>query len=118
MSEAWTDTQNEEYIHQFQSKPTNKIHYQQEKHWVSRYSPMEHLWDDQEDHPNQHKNSHKLCNETGHCFEFTEKSMENKTTTWSEFPNGGKPSAEQIPVSEERNKSKKQDCESHSQGSK
>ena len=41
------------------------------------------------------------------CFEFIEKSMETKTTTWSEFPNGGKPSAEQIPVSEERKKSKK-----------
>ena len=27
---------------------------------------MEHLLNDQEDHPNQHKNSHKLCDETGH----------------------------------------------------
>ena len=27
---------------------------------------MEHLSDDHEDHPNQHENSHKLCDKTGH----------------------------------------------------
>ena len=27
---------------------------------------MEHLSNDEEDCPNQHKDSHKLCNETGH----------------------------------------------------
>ena len=27
---------------------------------------MEHLSNDHEDHPNQHKNSNKLCDETGH----------------------------------------------------
>ena len=27
---------------------------------------MEHLSNDEEDRPNQHKDSHKLCNETGH----------------------------------------------------
>ena len=27
---------------------------------------MEYLSNDHEDHPNQHKNSHKLCNEKGH----------------------------------------------------
>ena len=27
---------------------------------------MEHFSNDQEDHPNQHENSHKLCNEMGH----------------------------------------------------
>ena len=27
---------------------------------------MEHLSNDDEDHPNQHKNSHKLCDEMGH----------------------------------------------------
>ena len=27
---------------------------------------MEHLSNDHEDHPNQHENSHKLCNEMGH----------------------------------------------------
>ena len=39
--------------------------------------------------------------------ELVEKSMETETTTWSEFPNGGKTIAEQILVSEERNKSKR-----------
>ena len=28
---------------------------------------MEHLSNDHGDHPNQHKNSHKLCNETEHA---------------------------------------------------
>ena len=41
------------------------------------------------------------------CFEFIGKSMETETTTWSEFPNGGKAIVEQILVSEERKKSKK-----------
>ena len=27
---------------------------------------MEHLSNDHEDHPNQHENNHKLCDETGH----------------------------------------------------
>ena len=27
---------------------------------------MEHLLNDREDHLNQHENSHKLCDETGH----------------------------------------------------
>ena len=31
-----------------------------------------------------------------HCCEFDGKSMETVTTTWSEFPNGGKPIVEQI----------------------
>ena len=38
--------------------------------------------------------------------EFDGKSMETKTTTWSEFRNGGKAISEQILASEERNKSK------------
>ena len=41
------------------------------------------------------------------CFEFIGKSMETETTTWSEFPNGGKVIVEQILASEERNKSKR-----------
>ena len=38
--------------------------------------------------------------------EFDGKSMETETTTWSEFPNGGKAIVEQILASEEINKSK------------
>ena len=40
-------------------------------------------------------------------WQFDGKSMETETTTWSEFPNGGKATVEQILVSEERNKSKR-----------
>ena len=51
-----------------------------------------------EDHPNQHKNSHKLCNETGHLIlsSLTGKPAETETTTWLEFPNGGEAIVEQI----------------------
>ena len=49
------------------------------------------------------------------CCEFDGKSMETMTTTWLEFPNGGKAFAEQILASEERNP-KEQNCGSHDQG--
>ena len=42
--------------------------------------------------------------------------METETTTWSEFPNGGKAIVEQIVVSEERNNQNSRTV-SHSQGS-
>ena len=45
MSEAWHDSFDEGYIHQFQP---------------------EHLSNDHKDRPNQHENSHKQCNEMGH----------------------------------------------------
>ena len=38
--------------------------------------------------------------------EFDGSSLETKTTTWSEFPNGGKDSVEEILASEEINKFK------------
>ena len=53
-----------------------------------RYPPMEHLPDDHEDHPKQLENSHKLCNEWGQPVVNL---METERTTWSEFPNDGKP---------------------------
>ena len=43
--------------------------------------------------------------------------METETTTWSEFAGGGKAIVEEMLASEERNKSKEQDCESLSQES-
>ena len=52
------------------------------------HPPMEHLSNGIEDHPNQHKNSNMLYNETRHPV--VRKSMETGATTWSEFPNGGK----------------------------
>ena len=33
-NEVWPDIYNEGYIHQCQPGPTDKIHYQQQKHWV------------------------------------------------------------------------------------
>ena len=58
-----------------------------------------------------------LWNRACHC-EYDRKSMKTETATWSEFPRGGKDIVEQILASEKRNKSKKQECESHSQASK
>ena len=55
-------------------------------------------------------------NEASGC-EFNGKSVETERTTWSEFTNGGKAIVEEMLASEERNKSKEQDCESHSQES-
>ena len=74
---------------------------------------MEYLSNDHENHPNQHENSHKLCNETGTRFEFIGESMETETTTL-EYPNRGKAIAEQLLASEEINP-KELHCESHSQ---
>ena len=34
MSEAWLDTFDEEYIHQFLPEPIHKVHQQQQKHLV------------------------------------------------------------------------------------
>ena len=46
---------------------------------------MEHLLNDYDDLPNQHENSTKLCDETGHpVFDFGKKSMETETKIWSE----------------------------------
>ena len=56
--------------------------------------------------------NHKLNQIQIHC-EFDGKSMETETTTWSEFPNGGKAIVEQILASEERNL-EEQDCQNHS----
>ena len=64
-----------------------------------RYPPMEHF---------SNENSlkwEKLCN-ASHC-EFVGKLMETGTTTWSEFPKGGRATVEQILASEEINKSKR-----------
>ena len=41
------------------------------------------------------------------CCEYDRKSMETKTKTWSEFPNGKKAIVEQLLASKERKKSKR-----------
>ena len=69
---------------------------------------MEHFSNNHKYHPNQHKNSHKLCDKNeAWPFEFHGKSMETETTTWSKFPDGEKAIVEQRLVLEEVNKSKK-----------
>ena len=54
------------YIHQFQPEPTHKIH---SRSYISTdfkdILPCN-TSDDYQHHPNQHENSHTLCNETGH----------------------------------------------------
>ena len=42
---------------------------QQQKHWVERYPPMEHLSNDHEDRPIQRDYSHKQYNETENMME-------------------------------------------------
>ena len=61
---------------------------------------MEHLSDDHEDHPNQHKNSHKPHDETGYpVLSLLESQW--KLRQHPEFSNGGKAIVEQILASEE-----------------
>ena len=67
---------------------------------------MEHLSNYHKHHPNQHRISHKLCDEMKHPIENL---ME---TQWKlrqkhEFPNGWKAIVEQILASQKRNRSKR-----------
>ena len=50
-------------------------------------------------------------------WELVGKPMETETTTWSEFPNGGKAIIEQILASEEKINPKEHDYENHNLGS-
>ena len=65
MSDALPNTYNEGYIHQFQPEPIHEINDQQQKQSL-KTSSHEHLSNDHKNCPNQHENSHKLCDETGH----------------------------------------------------
>ena len=53
-------------IHQFQTEPTHKISLAVAKALSLNISPVEHLSNDHVDHPSQHENIHKQCDETGH----------------------------------------------------
>ena len=67
---------------------------------------MEHLSNDYKDHPNQHKSSHQLCNETGHLVVNLMKSQWKLRKKYDQnFPIEA--IVEQILASEERNKSKR-----------
>ena len=53
---------------------------------------MEHLSNDHEDHPNQHENSHKLCNEMGHLIvNLMESQWKLRQQHDQNFPMEGKP---------------------------
>ena len=74
---------------------------------------MEHLSDDQEDHPNQWENSHKLCNEIGHPIMNLMESQWKLRQQHDQNFSMEKAIVEQIPVSEEINP-KVQDYENQS----
>ena len=53
---------------------------------------MEHLLNDHEDHPYQHENSYKLCNETGHLVvNLMESQWKLRQQHDQNFPMEGKP---------------------------
>ena len=82
MNEA-QNVYDEGYIHQFLQNSTRRNKMQPQKHWIQRYHPMEHLSNDQKDHPSLYKNSHKLYDKKGHPFyEFEGKLKETETTIW------------------------------------
>ena len=67
MNEA-QNVYDEGYIYQFSQNSTHRNKMQPQKHWIQRYHPMEHLSNDQKDHPSPHKNSHKLYDKRGIPF--------------------------------------------------
>ena len=53
---------------------------------------MEHLSNDHKDHPNQHENSHKLCDETGYpIVNLMESQWKLRQQHDQNFPMEGKP---------------------------
>ena len=68
---------------------------------------MKHLSNDHKECFNQHKNSHKLFNKIGHPVVNLMENQWKLRQIWSEVPNGGEVTVEQILASEERKKSKR-----------
>ena len=52
---------------------------------------MEHLSNDHKNHPNQHENSHKLCNELGHPVLILLESLFSLQQHDQNFPMEGNP---------------------------
>ena len=80
---------------------------------------MEHLSNDHEDHPNHHKNSHKLCNEMGHpIVNLIESQWKLRQQHDHNFPMEGKPLQNKYLCQKKETNPKEQDCGSLSQGFK
>ena len=78
---------------------------------------MEHLSNDHLDHPNQHKNSHKLCNKTGHTVVNLMESEWKLTQQHDQnFPMEGKPLENKHQHRKKERIPKEQDYENHSPG--
>ena len=72
---------------------------------------MEHLSNDHEDCPNQHENSHKQCNETGHpIVNMMESQWKLRQQHDQNFLMEGKHQKKET-------NSKEQDCDNHGLGS-
>ena len=79
---------------------------------------MKHLSNDHDDHPNEHENSHKLCNETGHpVLGLLQSHWKLRQQHDQNFSMEGKVIVRQTLLSEEKINPKEQDCESHCQRS-
>ena len=66
---------------------------------------MKYRWYNTENYPKRYSNNKKLRGKIPHC-ELTGDSMKTDTT-WSEFPDGGKPSEEKTQGFKQRNKFRK-----------
>ena len=95
------------YIYQFQPSTSSRSNKLSTRITIS-YPPIKHLSNDPKEHPNQHKNSQKLCNEKGHLL-LTLKESQWKLRQYSQN--------KYQHLKKERNP-KVLGCESHNQGSK
>ena len=77
-------------MHQFQLEP---IHWQKQKHAFKDIHPsMEELSNNHKDCSNQHENSYRLCNETGHpVFCLMKRKWKLRQSHDPNFPMEGKP---------------------------
>ena len=79
---------------------------------------MEYLSNDYKDRLNQHRNSRKLCNKTGHqAVNLIESQWKLKQQHGHNFPMKGKPLQNKYQRQKKETYSKEQDCDNHSLGS-
>ena len=79
---------------------------------------MENFSNDHEDHPNQHENSHRLCDETGHpVVNLMEIQWKLRQQNDQNFPMEGKQLQNKYQRQKKELNPKEQDYENHSLGS-